>query len=106
MGGAIFSHGGVLNLTNVTMTVNSANGGTGSAPGSGLGGAIFNLNGNVSISFSTIAQNAVSGTNGVYYNLMVPGMLAIYSLAYGNHIQDSSASVAIAGHPANSIVYG
>ncbi len=104
MGGAIFNHGGIVNLTNVTMTANSANGGTGSAPGSGLGGAIFNLNGNVSISFSTIAQNAVSGTNGVYYN-NGPGDAAIYSLAYGNRIQDSSASVAVL-IIANSIVYG
>jgi hypothetical protein len=103
LGGAIFNHAGTLRLQNVTMTANAAYGGTGSAPGSGLGGAIFNLNGSVAVSFSTIAQNFISPNSPYYMN--TPADAAIYSLAYGNRIQDGGASSA-ALVIVSSIVYG
>jgi len=102
MGGAIFNHAGAVRMTNVTMTGNSAYGGTGSGPGNGLGAAIFNLNGSVAISFSTIARNSISAQS-PYLNMQSDA--AIYSIAYGNRIQDGGAStggLAIS----NSIVYG
>ncbi len=43
-GGAIFVTSGRLTMTNVSLTNNSATGGTGGAPGAGLGGAIFLFN--------------------------------------------------------------
>jgi hypothetical protein len=110
MGGAIFNHAGIVTLSNVTMTANGAYGGnevfdyyTVGAQGSGLGGAIFNLNGRIEISFSTIARNSIS-TKGIFY-ANAPADAAIYSLAYGNRIQDGSPSSA-ALVIANSIVYG
>jgi hypothetical protein len=72
--------------------------------GSGLGAAIFNLNGSVHISFSTIAQNSITGSNAGQANVG-PGDGTIYSLAFGNKIQDGTASIA-ALTLANSIVYG
>jgi len=84
LGGAIFNHNGLVNLFNVTMTSNVAEGGDagGSAGsgGSGYGGAIFNLNGEVHASFSTLALNsAIAGTGSL------PGTSnggAIYTLGY------------------------
>lgn len=74
MGGAIFNHGGVLLITNSTLTGNTAQGGSGAGIGQGLGGAVFNLNGSVTIANSTLAGNTVatpysSGTGGALYNL-------------------------------------
>jgi hypothetical protein len=105
MGGAIFNHRGTLSLINVTMTGNTAIGGSGSNtyPGSGLGGAIFNLNGTVTIQFSTLANNSVSGSNGE--GLISGGDGAVYSLAYGSKIEDGTASNA-ALTIADSIVSG
>ena len=47
MGGAVFSNGGNVTITNSTLTANTAQGGrtAGGFTGSGLGGAIFNRNG-------------------------------------------------------------
>ena len=111
MGGAIFNHRGSLTLTNVTMAGNTAAGGTpysgNGINGSGLGAAIFNLNGTVSIAYSTLANNAVSGTNivhdyifadgfesGFTTNTHSPGDGTVYSVAYGNKIEDGTASLA------------
>ncbi|QBB69446.1 hypothetical protein ELE36_03125 [Pseudolysobacter antarcticus] len=103
MGGAIFNHAGTVDLTNVSISGNAANGGAG-GDGSGIGGAIFNLNGAVSMNFCTIAANSVSGTNGNDASTGASDS-AIYSLAYGNVIQNGSASAASL-RIANSIVYG
>jgi len=108
-GGAIFNHAGTLSLVNCTLTGNYALGGvanaaTGSQHASGLGAAIFNLNGSVDIAFSTIAQNFVDGSNQADAALGA-GDGAIYSLAFGNKIQDGTASVALLTI-SNSIVYG
>src|SRR5439155_10865673 len=78
-----------------TLHGNSASGGgTGGTAGggSGFGGGVFNLNGVVTVTESTIAGNTVTaGTGGT------PGSAdggAIYNLAFGNMIQDGTASTA------------
>lgn len=91
MGGAIFNHRGSLNLTNVTMTGNTASGGA--ANGSGLGAAIFNLNGSVTIAYSTLANNTVNGSKGGALS-GGPGDGTVYSVAYGNKIENGTASLA------------
>jgi len=103
LGGAIFNHTGTLNLTNITLSSNSAIGGTGSTNGSGLGSAIFNLNGTVNLNFCTIVGNTVSGSNGSDASKGA-GDGAIYSLAFGNKIQDGTASIA-SMTIRNSIIY-
>jgi hypothetical protein len=107
MGGAIFNHRGSVSLLNVTATGNAAIGGTSvcaTCNGSGLGAVLFNLNGNVSIDFSTFAGNFLSGNNG-RAGSFGPEDGSVYSIAYGDKIEDgtqSSASLVI--H--NSIVHG
>jgi hypothetical protein len=94
----------VVSLEDVTATGNAAKGGAGYSAGSGLGAALFNLNGNVTIDFSTFGGNFVAGNNGAA-TAQGPEDAAIYSLAYGNKIQDGSASSAsLTIH--NSIVHG
>jgi hypothetical protein len=103
MGGAIFNHRGRLNLTNVTMTGNTAAGGrqysspdngtAGPSPGSGLGAAIFNLNGAVTIRYSTLANNTVRYSKGGAPSGGL-GDATVYSVAYGNRIEDGSSSLA------------
>lgn len=107
MGGAIFNHTGTVYLLNVTTTGNSARGGAGltdGGGGSGLGAVLFNLNGTVTIDFSTLAGNTLSGNNGRPDNAG-PEDGTVYSLAYGNKIQDGTASSAkLTIH--NSIIHG
>ena len=57
LGGAIFSNGGSISLTNDTLTANSATGGTGGNVGSGYGGAVFALNGGLTANFDTFSAN-------------------------------------------------
>ena len=106
MGGAIFNHTGTVRLLNVVASRNAARGGAGhlaSGNGSGLGAALFNLNGNVTIDFSTLAGNSLSGNN-AHADALGPEDGSVYSVAYGNKIQDGSASSAsLTIH--NSIVY-
>jgi hypothetical protein len=118
LGGAIFNHRGSLCLVNCTLTANSAQGGNGfdaqgisiffgGDAGSGYGGAIFNLNGAVSLVGSTIVSNfTIPGATATF----VPDLMndpvvtyvvtgganggALYNLAYGNKIEDGSASIA------------
>jgi hypothetical protein len=105
MGGAIFNQTGSATLVNVTAIGNAAIGGSSQGnPGSGLGAAIFDLNGSVIVSFSTFAQNIISGSNGASI-AGGPGDATIYSLAYGNKVEDGSASFAFLGI-ANSIISG
>ena len=104
MGGAIFNHGGSVGLLNVTATANAARGGSsGGSISSGLGAVLFNLNGNVTIDFSTFAGNFLSGNNGAGGNGGEDA--TVYSIAYGNKIQDGSASSASLKIN-NSIVHG
>jgi hypothetical protein len=110
MGGAIFNHTGTVNLLNVTATGNSANGGAGSPDcstpcnASGLGAVLFNLNGSVTIDFSTLAGNMLSGNN-AQADSKGPEDGTVYSLAFGNKIQDGTASSAtLTIH--NSIIHG
>jgi len=100
MGGAIFNHTGTVALLNVTANGNAARGGTAvssctqaACQGSGLGAVLFNLNGTVTIDFSTLAGNVVAGTN-AHADALGPEDASVYSLAYGNKIQDGSASSA------------
>jgi hypothetical protein len=104
MGGAIFNHLGTVSLLNVTATGNSAIGGSGYQSGSGLGAVLFNLNGSVTIDFSTLAGNFLAVNNGVG-DAGGPEDGTVYSLAYGNKIDDGTASAAtLTIH--NSIVHG
>ncbi len=91
MGGAIFSHRGSVRLLNVTATGNAARGGLGN--GSGLGAVLFNLNGVATVEFSTLAGNSLSGNNGES-DAAGASNGTIYSLAYGNKIEDGTASSA------------
>jgi len=107
MGGAIFNHTGTVSLLNVTATGNAAQGGIGveaGGDGSGLGAVLFNLNGDVTIDFSTLAGNFVSGNNAATDD-RGPEDATVYSIAYGNKIQDGTASAAsLTIH--NSIIHG
>ena len=106
LGGAIFNHRGTLTIINTTLTGNTAQGGKGAntistntagSGGSGFGAAIFNLNGTVTITSSTLAANTVTkglkGTGGIgtAFDGQADGG-ALYNLAYGNKIEDGTAS--------------
>ena len=110
IGGAIFNHRGTVSLLNVTAIGNAASGGAGypfcSAPcvGSGLGAVLFNLNGNVTIDFSTLGGNTLSGNN-ARSDSKGPEDGTVYSLAYGNKIEDGTASSATLTIR-NSIIHG
>lgn len=94
MGGAIFNNGGVVTLTNSTLTGNTAHGGTGqggiggSLGGRGLGGALFNRNGSVTLLNSTLSGNTADGAGGTIYNL---GDGAIGSVVMNNTIVAGTA---------------
>lgn len=88
LGGAIFSNGGFVSLTNCTLSGNSAQGGLGGsvapqsgmtagANGSGFGGAVFVLNGQFVSTLTTISGNtSTSGGNQVYLLSMGQGAVA------------------------------
>ena len=68
LGGAIFNDGGIVSVTNSTLTGNTARGGAGSGGGNdgqGLGGAIFSVNGSVTVLSSTIALNTATDGSGI-----------------------------------------
>ena len=117
LGGAIFNHRGFLTMTNCTLAANSAQGGNGgsrgSTPslppygsgygGSGYGASVFNLNGSVILCCCTVASDStIPGWTRVYspdtgYTNMWTGGAdggAIYNLAFGNKIEDGTASTA------------
>jgi len=85
MGGAIFNHGGIVNIVNSTFMDNFVYAGAAQAGGNGsaLGAAIFNLNGQVTVSYSTFAHNGV-GIAGTIGPECCDGFWgdAIYSVAY------------------------
>lgn len=66
LGGAIFSNGGILTLTNDTFTLNTAAGGVGGVGGNagsagrGLGGAVFIRNGTLDATFVTFSSNTAA----------------------------------------------
>jgi hypothetical protein len=91
MGGAVFNHRGSVYLLDVTATGNAARGGAGN--GSGLGAVLFNLNGMATIDFSTLAGNTLAGSNAAG-DASGASDGTVYSLAYGNKIEDGSASSA------------
>jgi hypothetical protein len=78
LGGAIFNEGGIVTITNSTLSGNLAQGGlAGVTPsgfynqaagnGQGLGGAVFNHNGTLTLLDSTLSGNtAAQGGRGVY----------------------------------------
>lgn len=109
LGGAIFNHRGLLFLTNCTITANTAHGGDSdsyfNAPlpytpgGSGYGGGVFNLNGTVIIEGCMLSSNfSIPGyCYSLETNLAAAGDAdggALYNLAFGNKIEDGTASSA------------
>jgi hypothetical protein len=95
-------------MLNVTATGNAVRGGTGSqscscGQASGLGAVLFNLNGTVTIDFSTFAGNILASNNGTGDKGSEDA--TVYSLAYGDKIEDGTASSAtLTIH--NSIIHG
>src|SRR5262249_35912037 len=91
MGGAIFNMFGTANLTNCTLTADTARGGSGGngagagGGGSGFGGGIFNLDGTLNLTFCTLASNTVTaGTSSIPGGNGAADGGAVYNLAYGN----------------------
>ncbi len=72
LGGAIYNHeGGVVQISNSTLSGNVAQGGAGAfgaQAGVGAGGALFNRNGSVTLEGATFASN-VADQGGALYNL-------------------------------------
>ena len=65
MGGAVFSNGGTVTITNSTLTGNTAAGGVNGGNrlhGSGFGGAVFSRNGSLTVLNSTLSSNTVTST--------------------------------------------
>ena len=100
-GGAIFSMGGTVTLTNSTLVGNTAQGGNSYFPtngiagggGSGFGGAIFNLDGTLNLIFGTIADNTVTAGTGHGNGQAAGG--AVYNLAYDVGIGAVTATATI-----------
>jgi hypothetical protein len=100
----VFNHRGTLTVINSTFTGNSALGGPGANLGSGscgggglgAGGAIFNLNGIVSLTNDTLDTNIARGGATALAGATAGRSLGgeVYNLAFGNRIEDGSASVA------------
>jgi Ca2+-binding RTX toxin-like protein len=67
MGGAIFNQSGTVTITNSTLGLNSATGGTGNTNGQGLGGAVFTRNGSVTILNSTFSENTAAEGGGAIF---------------------------------------
>jgi hypothetical protein len=101
MGGAIFNMGatgitgsGVVQMTNCTLTGNTAQGGEGSLAGyggSGYGGALFNLDGSVTLNDVTVAANNVGGGHSSEGDDGQADGGAVYNLAYGDNITSGGA---------------
>ncbi len=99
LGGAIFNQGGVVVISNSTLTANSALGGAAGTgypngqfglpadgyPGAGMAGAIFNLNGKVTLVNDTVIGNTAPGPDSSFDDL--PYVTAsggdVYNLAQG-----------------------
>ncbi len=68
LGGAIFNHGGTINIKDSTFTANFVTRGLGSGgvsdPGQDAGGAIFSLDGSLTVIDSTISGNGSTGLDG------------------------------------------
>jgi hypothetical protein len=104
LGGAIFNHRGTLTVVNSTFTANAARGGfgatlddsTSAGGGLGAGGAIFNLNGTVTLTHATLDGNTAAGGDVAVAGATAGQSLggAVYNLAFGNTIEDGTASTA------------
>jgi hypothetical protein len=100
----VFNHRGTLAVINSTFTNNNALGGAGATRdntscgggGLGAGGAIFNLNGIVSLANDTLDANIARGGAAALAGATAGRSLGgeVYNLAFGNRIEDGSASVA------------
>lgn len=66
LGGAIFMNGGVVSITNTTITANRVIGGRGTSSGSGYGGAIFSRNGTLTLNNCTVVDNIADHGGAVY----------------------------------------
>ncbi len=85
MGGAVFNHGGSLQLTNCALWGSQAQGGSGFNGGSGLGGAVYNVDGDVSLTNVTIAGSTIAAgsggsptaAGGALYNHQASGVASI-----------------------------
>jgi len=68
LGGAIFNHGGTINIKDSTFTANFVTRGLGSGgvsdPGQDAGGAIFSLDGSLTVIDSTISGNQSTASDG------------------------------------------
>ena len=100
LGGAIFSNGGSLTLTNDTFTQNTATGGAGGtgantgAAGKGLGGAVFIRNGTLVATSVTFSSNtSAQGGTDVYVLSDGPGSRAIATLKNSILGQDANTTV-------------
>jgi hypothetical protein len=78
MGGAIFNMQGRLTVTNSTLSVNRAVGGTDSATdvAKGLGGAVFNMSGSLLATGSTFTGNVAAQGGSSIYNISYDGQVA------------------------------
>lgn len=67
LGGAIFNHGGTVDIRNSTFTANGVNGGFSerTQDGSGGGGAIYSVNGHLTVLNSTISGNTANFGGGI-----------------------------------------
>ncbi len=97
MGGAIFSQGATVTITDSTITGNAAIGGDslGGGGGGGLGGGIFNYEGSVTLTNVTDVGNVVAtGTGGGAAGPADGG--AVYSMAISRPNGGASAHVTLA----------
>jgi hypothetical protein len=99
MGASTVPGSGVVQITNCTLTGNSARGGAGSSAlhsngGSGYGGALFNLDGAVTLNDDTLARNTVTGGSSLSGSRGKAAGGAVYNLAFGNQIQSGGATSA------------
>ncbi len=65
-GGAIFTYGGTVSITNSTFYGNSVAGGTGANSGLALGGAIFDFDGSLIMTNATLSENRAGNGRDVY----------------------------------------
>jgi uncharacterized repeat protein (TIGR01451 family) len=89
LGGAIFNHAGIVNISNSTLTGNTVSGGSAFVPiiqsGHGVGGAIFSLGGSLTIYNSTIAGNRSTSDNVIGGIAVLSSTFNLYNtLVYNN----------------------
>jgi hypothetical protein len=109
-GGAIFNHGGTLNMNQSTASNNQALGGSGGNAGQGYGGVIFNLNGSMTLQSSSLSGNAgnsASAGNSIYVMSSNAGKTAASQTPAASLTEDVNYNVAsgdLVQNQANSTV--